>query len=471
MSSNKNFLGLRDIVLMNVVAILSLRQIPNVAVYGASSMILWVLAAACLFVPLAMVCGELATGWPKNGGIFVWVKEAFGPRVGWFIVICFLFSCVLFFPLMLQFGVSAIAFVISPELSENQSFIGITSIVIFWILAFMNMRGMKWTKIINNVSAWFGVFLPAGIIVLLAGIWLATGMPMSTNYSRFENWIPDLTEWDNIVFLSSMMFAFAGLEVSAMIAGQTKNPQHDFPRAMLVSAIVIVGVYMVGTFAINALYPAEETNIVTGIMQAMGAAGEYLGVPWLLSVIAACMFIGVLGQVNSWLVGPIYMLQEASREDNLLGEKISSLDPKYETPVYAIKIEAIVVTVLCLSTFISPSVAAAYWTLTALTTLDYFVPYLFMFAAYVVLRKNKPDVYRSFKIPGTILPILMPLLGFSSIAFAVFLVFIPPAQVDLGNYGVYLGQMIGGIILALFISEYTYKRAQKRNALSKKGEA
>ena len=471
MSSNKNFLGLRDIVLMNVVAILSLRQIPNVAVYGASSMILWVLAAACLFVPLAMVCGELATGWPKNGGIFVWVKEAFGPRVGWFIVICFLFSCVLFFPLMLQFGVSAIAFVISPELSENQSFIGITSIVIFWILAFMNMRGMKWTKIINNVSAWFGVFLPAGIIVLLAGIWLATGMPMSTNYSRFENWIPDLTEWDNIVFLSSMMFAFAGLEVSAMIAGQTKNPQHDFPRAMLVSAIVIVSIYMVGTFAINTLYPAEETNIVTGIMQAMGAAGEYLGAPWLLSVIAACMFIGVLGQVNSWLVGPIYMLQEASREDNLLGEKISSLDPKYETPVYAIKIEAIVVTVLCLSTFISPSVAAAYWTLTALTTLDYFVPYLFMFAAYVVLRKNKPDVYRSFKIPGTILPILMPLLGFSSIAFAVFLVFIPPAQVDLGNYGVYLGQMIGGIILALFISEYTYKRAQKRNALSKKGEA
>lgn len=85
MSEDKNntLLGIRDIVIMNVIAILSLRQIPNVAPYGASAMLLWLLAAVCLFLPLAMVCGELSTGWPKDGGIFVWVKEAWGKRVGW----------------------------------------------------------------------------------------------------------------------------------------------------------------------------------------------------------------------------------------------------------------------------------------------------------------------------------------------------------------------------------------------------
>lgn len=100
MSEDKNntLLGIRDIVIMNVIAILSLRQIPNVAPYGASAMLLWLLAAVCLFLPLAMVCGELSTGWPKDGGIFVWVKEAWGKRVGWIIVVCYLFSCVLFFP-------------------------------------------------------------------------------------------------------------------------------------------------------------------------------------------------------------------------------------------------------------------------------------------------------------------------------------------------------------------------------------
>ncbi|HBN2296711.1 TPA: amino acid permease, partial [Salmonella enterica subsp. enterica serovar Typhimurium] len=101
-NTNSGLLGIKDIVFMNVIAILSLRQIPNVAPYGASAMLLWVIAAFCLFFPLAMVCGELSTGWPKDGGIFVWIKEAFGKRIAWIVVVCFLFSCVLFFPLMLQ---------------------------------------------------------------------------------------------------------------------------------------------------------------------------------------------------------------------------------------------------------------------------------------------------------------------------------------------------------------------------------
>lgn len=84
---------------------------------------------------------------------------------------------------------------------------------------------------------------------------------------------------------------------------------------------------------------------------------------------------GALGQINSWLVGPIYMLQEASREDNLLGDKIAQLHPVWKTPAFALMVQAIIVTVLCFSTFISPSVAAAYWMLTALTTITYFIPY------------------------------------------------------------------------------------------------
>ena len=310
MSEDKNntLLGIRDIVIMNVIAILSLRQIPNVAPYGASAMLLWLLAAVCLFLPLAMVCGELSTGWPKDGGIFVWVKEAWGKRVGWIIVVCYLFSCVLFFPLMLQFAFTALGYVISPELAENPTFIGVSSIVIFWFLTFMNIKGMQWTKIINSVSAWLGVFIPAAILILVAGAWLISGHPMSTDYMTAANWMPDFTKWDTIVFLSSMMFAFAGFEVAPMVAGRTKNPQRDFPRAMALSAIVIVGIYMIGTIAVNTLVPAGKTDIVAGIMQAMKSGAETLGAPWLLPLMAVCLFFGAVGQVNSWLVGPIYML-------------------------------------------------------------------------------------------------------------------------------------------------------------------
>ena len=461
---DSNLLGIRDIVFMNVIAILSLRQIPNVAPYGASAMILWVIAAACLFFPLAMVCGELSTGWPKDGGIFVWVREAFGKRLAWIVVVCFLFSCVLFFPLMLQFGFTAMGYIISPDLASDKVFIGVGSMVIFWILTLMNIRGMQWTKIINSVSAYLGVFIPSAIIILLGVVWIATGHEMSTDYHTAANWIPDLSKWDTIVFLSSMMFAFAGLEVAPMIAGRTKNPQRDFPRAMAMSAIVIVGIYMVGTVAVNTLVPAKDTDIVAGIMQAMESAANTLNMPWLLPLMAICLFFGALGQINSWLVGPIYMLQEASREDNLLGDKISELHPKYGTPAFALIVQAVIVSVLCFSTFVSPSVAAAYWMLTALTTICYFIPYLCMFPAYLRLRVTQPDVPRSFKIPGKVLPVVLPVLGFCSIAFAVFLVFIPPAELDMGGAGFYFAKLIGGAALAIGTAEWIYHRAQRRNA-------
>ncbi len=72
------------------------------------------------------------------------------------------------------------------------------------------------------------VFIPSAILIILAIVWLLTGHPMQTNYTSASNCETDLGHWDTIVFLSSMMFAFAGLEVAPMIAGRTRNPQRDF---------------------------------------------------------------------------------------------------------------------------------------------------------------------------------------------------------------------------------------------------
>lgn len=477
MSVNSNLLGAKDIVFMNVIGILSLRQIPNVAPYGASAMILWIVAAFCFFIPLAMVCGELSTGWPKDGGIFVWITEAFGKKVGWVATVCYLFSCVIFFPMMLQFAFAAAAYLMPQELTSDamfmKYFIGIGSIIMFCALTFLNILGMKWTKIINSVSAYCGIFIPTALIIILAIVWLATGHEMQSKYEfTAANYMPNLGDWNTIVFASSMMFAFAGLEISGMVAGRTKNPQKDFPKAMLYSAICIVGIYMVGTWALNTIYPSDKTDIVEGITQAIGFAGNALGIPWLLQIIAICLFVGVVGQVNSWLVGPIYMLQEASREDKILGEGISQLHPKYQTPHKALIYQAVIVCVLCLSTFLSESIAEAYWFLTALTTICYFIPYLIMFPAFIYLRKIKPDVHRAFKIPGKILPIIFPILGFLSIAFAVFLIFIPPAELSsadatfMDKFWYFFKIFLGGAI-AVGTALITYSMALKRNATSK----
>ena len=184
-------------------------------------------------------------------------------------------------------------------------------------------------------SAYLGVFIPSAVIILLGIVWVATGSPgISTDYATPTNWMPDLTKWDTIVFLSSMMFAFArsgsGSDEFTVVPAIRSA---DFPRAMAMSAIVIVGIYMIGTVAVNTLVPAKDTDIVAGIMQAMESAANTLGIPLAITLMAICLLFGALGQINSWLVGPILMFAGSFREDKLLGDKISELHPKYGTPL------------------------------------------------------------------------------------------------------------------------------------------
>lgn len=462
--SGSKALGVRDIVLMNVVAILSIRQLSTVAPYGAASVLLWVIAAVGLFIPLSMVCGELSTGWPEAGGIFVWVRAAFGPRIGWLCVFFFLCSCIFFFPMLLQFLVTTLVFCFDESLALNKVFVGLCSMGIFWGLTWVNIRGIEWTRKINNMGALCGVIVPGIILISLAVYWVATGHPVQTDYHTPANWVPRLNNWSTIVFVSSMMFAFAGMELSPMIAGRCKNPQKDFPLSILISSIVIVGIYMLGTVSLNILLPANDADIVAGLMQGIKATSMTLGMPWLLPLMGITIVLGVLGQINSWLVGPIYMLNVANAELQVIGAGITQLHPRYNTPAQALMGQAVLVSIFCLSTFLSKSMAAAYWTLSALTTLCYFIPYLMMFAGFLRLRIKYPDQKRSFRIPGRVLPVLLPSVGFISVLFAVVLLFVPPQEVDMGSLVVYELQIGGGGVLFALVGDMLYRRAVKKKA-------
>lgn len=470
MSENKNLMGTKEAVFMAIAAVLALRSIPMVAGYGPSAIAIWLVAALFMILPLSMVCGELATGWPKDGGIFIWVKEAFGARAGWVSTVCFLFSCVVFFPLMLQFGFAAVSGnLLSAEIADNKVFIGVGSAVIFWVLTLINMRGLKFTNLINSLSVYLGIFIPAAIIGAVALYWLVSGRPMQTDYvSEAASFIPDFSKLSNIVLASSAMFAFAGLEVTGMVAGRMKNPQRDFPRSMIIASVLIIGIYTLATVAINTIFPASELNVVSGISQSIDFSSKELGIPWLSGVIGGCLFFGAIGQINSWLVGPIYMFREAATEAKILSPDSLAvkMHPTYDTPYMAMIFQAILVTLMCFSSFLSESLEGAYWILSAMTTVSYFVPYLLMFSAYMVLRKTRMDVHRSFQIPGKILPYVISGMGLTSILFAIAILFIPPDGIEMGNFWLDTAQIFGGALFAIVFAIALYNHGQKRNAVS-----
>ena len=82
----KKTLGAFGLAMINVIAVDSLRSLPFSAEYGFSLVFFYILAAITFFFPTALVAAELATGWPNKGGIYVWVREAFGERWGFLVI-------------------------------------------------------------------------------------------------------------------------------------------------------------------------------------------------------------------------------------------------------------------------------------------------------------------------------------------------------------------------------------------------
>ena len=94
-------LGLRDLVLFNLVAVLGLRWLATAAKAGPSAIALWLLAALFFFVPQGLVVGELASRFPEEGGIYRWTKRALGERHGYVCGWCYWINNVLYYPNLL----------------------------------------------------------------------------------------------------------------------------------------------------------------------------------------------------------------------------------------------------------------------------------------------------------------------------------------------------------------------------------
>lgn len=457
-------LGIKDIVFMNLVGIISLKQIPNVAPYGASSIMLWLVVALCFFIPLGLICGELATTYSKDGGMFVWIKEAFGKKLAYIATTSYLFSCVVFFPTMCLFGFIALMPVLKQfiNITDEPLFRSLGSIFCFCFLTFLNIRGIKYTKIVNAISVYLGVVIPMVILFFVSIVWIFN-MNMQTDYSNIQKYIPDFSDFDNIVFTSSMVFAFAGIEISSMVASKAKNPKKDFSVAIFISSALIVGIYILGTVLLNVIYPAEKISILSGFATAIASASEILGLKYIPEIFEIGLFIGVMGQINSWLIGPIYMLNTALAD---LGQNAVPLHPKYKTPHKALIIQAILVSSLCVLYFFADDIDKIYWFLTSFTSVCYFIPYIFVFLAFIKLRATSTVLLNNFFIPTNFLAYFIACLGLFSILCSVSLSFIPPHgfyEENFFNKLMYFSKSFFGVMFMLTVALLSFKLFNKKH--------
>jgi amino acid transporter len=437
-------LGIFSVAMLSTAAGFSVRNLPSMAVEGWP-LIFWYLLATLLFlVPLGLAAAELASTWPKGGGVYDWVAEAFGTRTGFMSVWSIVVVNLPWYPTVLAFVAVSFAFGFDPALQDNRLFVAVVMIATFWLLTSIGLRGPAVAARFTSFGTVFGSIVPALLLVVAGIAWVAAGkhvaLPPPTPARLLPSW--DLAK---IPFVSSLLLAFTGLEVSGYYALAVRDPQRDYPKALLIALLAIAGLSIFATLAIALAIPADKISLSGGVVQTFAVICGAFGIGWATPVLAALTALGALALMCVWLVGPLLSLSEVARH-GLLPPIFRALSAR-QVPAAIMLWQGAIVTIVAAAFALVPSVNQAYWILTATVTALLAFYYLPIFAAVIRLRYTQPDAVRPFRIPGGTFGVwIVGATGFVATAFAVLAALQRPGNVTFVSDTVYVGALI---VLAL----------------------
>lgn len=455
-SSSKKTLGFFQLAMINVIAVDSIRTLTFSAVYGFSLVFFYLITALVFFIPTALVASELGTGWPNRGGIYVWVREAFGRR--WSLVIIWLnwIYNLIWYPTIMALIVGTIAYLFDPALASNRFYMCSVVLILFWVITWINCLGMKASSFLSTIGAIVGTILPMLFIILLGIIWVTQDRPMQIEFT-WRQFFPEGEQSSNFAFLTNVFFGLLGLEMAATHAAEMRNPARDYPRSVFAAAVIILFTIVLASLAISIVVPNRELSLATGIMQAFKIFVDTYQLPWLLPLIAGFIILGGLSAVGAWIIGPTKGLLVAS-QDGSLPRFLSQIN-RNGVPVPILVIQAIVVSALSLAFILMPTINSSYWILSVMTAQLALLVYIALFAAAIKLRYDQPKISRAFHIPGKKFGIWLTCgLGGLSCLTVVALGFLPPSQVPFKNVTLYECTLALGMLFCCALPLYIIRK-------------
>lgn len=444
MLGRHKILSVTSLALINIAAASSIRNWPIAAEYGFSALLFILLAALLFLIPVALISAELATAWPLAGGVYAWVKEAFGHRIGFLAVWLQWANNLAFYPLMLSFIAGTLAYILAPSLSADPLYTMFVILGLFWGMTLLNLRGMQVSSRVTNMGVILGTFIPAGVIIFLGVNWWLRGMPLEIQMTA-ASFFPKFTGIKQFVFFTGIIFSLAGIEMSAVHALDVEKPQRDYPRAMLISVIVILVLYILGVLSLASLVPQHEISFVAGPIQAFAAFMQHYGHGWAVPVLALLMAFGVAGSLSTWIAGPCRGLLAVAQDGDL--PRIFRKTSASGMPSALLIGQAIITSLLSTLFVFMPSFNSAFWVLTALAAQIYLLMYLLLFATAVYLRFTRPHTPRPYKVPGGKWGIIvLSGIGFLTSLATLLVGFLPPEQLPFGSPITYAISLAGGLV-------------------------
>jgi glutamate:GABA antiporter len=450
------------LVLLITGAIDSIRNLPATALFGSTLIFYFILGAVIFLIPIALISAELASTWPEEeGGVYCWVKHAFGETMAFITIWLQWINTLVWYPTILSFIAGTLAYLVNPELAQNKAYLISVILIVFWSLTLIGLKGLRASAAFASFCTIVGLFIPIGIILLLAALWLIQGQPLAIDLSP-EHLIPHWGDTQSWGSLTAIVTSFLGMELAAVHVRNVKNPQKNFPRAMFFSVILILGTMIFSSLAIAFVLPQEKIGLVQGVMQAFTNFFAAYHLTGFMPVLVIMLLLGSLGSMVNWIISPAKGLLLAA-EQGFLPPWLYRLN-KYGIASRILLLQASLVTLLCGGFFLLPSINSIYWLLTALSTELYLLMYVLLFIAAICLKKKFADRPRHFAVPGGRYGYYtVCILGLVGCVISLIVGFFPPEEsLDMGGALRFRLIFVAGIALMLLPAGLLYRYKQKR---------
>ena len=446
-------MSLIDMIGMALSAFVSMELISSQATLGPSIVISFLVIGGIYLITHCALCAELGGAYPDQGGIYSWVKRGLGDtwaaRTNWW----YWLNVVGFVPSVMIPMVSVFQQLFWPDMP----FAVLIALCIAgtWLIAVMTMMPLKSSKLLNNAGTAAKIIFCVALIAGGAYVLLNGGSQVVFSP---ETMMPTF-DLALAALIPTFAYGLTGMDAIATAAEEMKDPRHDMPKAMIVSAIIAMALYIFSIVAVEVILPQGGIDDTSGLIDAVMAVYGNGGIAVVLMGIALALLY--FSNAFAWPLAASKAAQEAAEEGEF--PRVFAISNKYGSPVGgAVVLAAASTALILLYALIASSNENLFWTILAFTGVIFLLPYIAMTISYIKLRREDQETERTIAIPGKTLPFVAAGIHLAMLAFSCVFFMLPPE----GEGMTYMVILIGTIVGTQIIGEVIIARSAKRKAAS-----
>lgn len=478
MPQKKRKFRLFSAVLATVCIILVGDAVAPTASIGNSMYVWWLIMIIGFFIPYALISAELGTQYPSEGGMYTWIKKAFGKkwasRVAWFYWVNY--------PLWIASLADLITSLLMQMLGVEMEIWMVLAIQLFYtvLVTVLGMLRISQSAWVSNLGAIIKFLILGGISAL--GIYVFCTQGTMNPVESWHDFVPLLSadggiDWTGLAFVSLIIFNMLGFEVVGTFVDDMDKPKKQIPQAIILGGVLIAIFYILPSFAIGVGTEFSEISTDTGLLDSYEILMEHAGfsmaaIKSIIVVVGSLFILTLISNISSWNFG-VYSVIAYAAEDGMFPKSWTKRNKDgvpYMVGVWTGVVAVILAVAGIILAYCFPEWEAGsnmFWAFFDLSLVCLLLSYIPMFAAFIKLHKDGKQVKNGYWIKtGPVMRWVLGVVPLILLGISLLFTLVPEFSLEAieGNMTLIISSAVCVIIGEAMITNMSRKDKQKKLA-------